>query len=136
MRFQSYGDLRWIKVLGAACGSFSPMSPEFQATPTEETPTEETVREALRSVDDPEAGMNIVELGLVYGIDVEADRVRVRMTMTSAACPMGDYLTEAARDAVLRAYPQLGLVDVELVWEPMWTPEMMSEEARNFFGWQ
>ncbi len=112
------------------------MSPERHATPTEETPTEETVREALRSVDDPEAGLNIVELGLVYGIDVEADRIRVRMTMTSAACPMGDYLTEAARDAVLRATPQIGQVDVELVWEPMWTPEMMSEEARNFFGWQ
>lgn len=112
------------------------MSSERQATPTEETPTEETVREALRSVDDPEAGMNIVELGLVYGIDVEADRIRVRMTMTSAACPMGDYLTEAARDAVLRAYPQIGQIDVDLVWEPMWTPEMMSEEARNFFGWQ
>ena len=112
------------------------MNPQTQAAPTEETPTEETVREALRSVDDPEAGMNIVELGLVYGIDVEADRIRVRMTMTSAACPMGDYLTEAARDAVLRAYPLAGQVDVELVWEPMWTPEMMSEEARNFFGWQ
>ena len=49
---------------------------------------------------------------------------------------MGDFLTGAARDAVLRAYPQVGQVDVELVWEPMWTPDMMSEEARNFFGWQ
>lgn len=99
-------------------------------------PTEESVREALQTVDDPEAGMNIVELGLVYAIDVAEERIRVRMTMTSPACPMGDYLTEAARDAVRRAHPLVTQVDIELVWEPMWTPEMMSEEARNFFGWK
>lgn len=99
-------------------------------------PTEESVRESLKEVQDPEAGMDIVELGLVYGVDVGEGFVRVRMTMTSAACPMGDYLTEAARDAVLRAHPAVSRVDIDLVWEPMWTPDMMSEEARNFFGWQ
>ena len=109
----------------------SPMSSEAA-----ETPTEESVREALKAVDDPEAGMNIVELGLVYAVEVAEDRIRVRMTMTSPACPMGDYLTESARDAVRRAYPLVREVDVDLVWEPMWTPEMMSEEARNFFGWR
>lgn len=101
-----------------------------------ETPTEESVREALRTVDDPEAGMDIVELGLVYGIEAGADRIHVRMTMTSAACPMGDMITESAREAVLQAHPRVGEVEIELVWEPMWTPEMMSEEARNYFGWQ
>lgn len=99
-------------------------------------PTEESVRESLKSVEDPEAGMDIVALGLVYGIDVEGDLVRVRMTMTSAACPMGDMLTDAARSAVLGAHPGVDRVDVELVWEPMWTPDMMSAEARDFFGWQ
>jgi metal-sulfur cluster biosynthetic enzyme len=99
-------------------------------------PTEDSVREALRTVDDPEAGMDIVELGLVYGIEAGADRIHVRMTMTSASCPMGDMITESAREAVLQAHPQVGEVEIELVWEPMWTPEMMSEEARNFFGWK
>ena len=100
------------------------------------TPTEESVRASLKAVEDPEAGMDIVELGLVYGVDVESDLIRVRMTMTSAACPMGEFLTDAARAAVLRAHPTVSRVDVELVWEPMWTPDMMSPEARDFFGWR
>ncbi len=99
-------------------------------------PTEESVREALRSVDDPEAGMNIVELGLVCGIEAGADRIHVRMTMTSAACPMGEMITDEAREAVRRAHPQVPQVDIELVWEPAWTPERMSAEARAFFGWK
>lgn len=99
-------------------------------------PTPDSVREALKTVDDPEAGMDIVELGLVYDIEAGSDRVHVRMTMTSAACPMGDMIMEEARRAVLQAHPQLRQVDIELVWEPMWTPEMMSEQARNFFGWR
>lgn len=102
----------------------------------EDTPTPDSVRAALKTVDDPEAGMDIVELGLVYDIEVRPGRIHVRMTMTSAACPMGDMIMEEARRAVLRAHPQVGQVDIELVWEPMWTPEMMSEEARNFFGWR
>lgn len=102
----------------------------------EDTPTPDSVRAALKTVDDPEAGMDIVELGLVYDIEVRPGRIHVRMTMTSAACPMGDMIMEEARRAVLRAHPRVGQVDIELVWEPMWTPEMMSEEARNFFGWR
>lgn len=99
-------------------------------------PTPDSVRAALKTVDDPEAGMDIVELGLVYEIEAQPQHIRVRMTMTSAACPMGDMITEAARHAVLRAHPQVGQVDIELVWDPMWTPDMMSEDARNFFGWR
>ena len=98
-------------------------------------PTEENVREALRSVDDPEVGMNIVDLGLVYRIDVAPQRVRVEMTMTSAACPMGDMITDNARRAVSAALPEAVAVDVVLVWEPPWTPELMSESARQTFGW-
>ena len=97
---------------------------------------EEALLDALRSVDDPEAGMNIVELGLVYGVDAVPPVANVRMTMTSAACPLGDYLTDAVRDALRARFPELEQVNVELVWEPPWTPERMSEEARNFFGWK
>jgi metal-sulfur cluster biosynthetic enzyme len=106
-------------------------------------PTEEALLDALRAVDDPEAGMNIVELGLVYGVEATPDRnaparwqVTVRMTMTSPACPMADYLSDAVRDALRARFPELEQVNVELVWEPPWTPERMSEEARNFFGWK
>lgn len=106
-------------------------------------PTEEALLDALRSVDDPEAGMNIVELGLVYGVEAAQHtsapapwRATVRMTMTSPACPLGDYLSDAVRDALRARFPELEEVSVELVWEPPWTPDRMSEEARNFFGWK
>ena len=99
-------------------------------------PAEDALLDALRAVDDPEAGMNIVELGLVYGVEANPPAARVRMTMTSPACPLGDYLTDAVRDALLARFPEITQVEVELVWEPPWTPERMSEEARNFFGWK
>ena len=100
-----------------------------------ELPTEETVREALRRVEDPEVGMSIVELGLVYRIDVAPKRVHVQMTMTTPACPMGDLITDEARRAVGALLPAGVEVDIELVWEPPWTPDMMSESAKQTFGW-
>jgi metal-sulfur cluster biosynthetic enzyme len=99
-------------------------------------PSEEALLDALRSVDDPEAGMNIVELGLIYGVEATPPTATVRMTMTSAACPLGDFLTDAVRDALLARFAELEEVNVELVWDPPWTPDRMSEEARNFFGWK
>lgn len=98
-------------------------------------PDEERVREALRSVDDPEVGMNIVDLGLVYGIDIAPQRVRVELTMTTPACPLGDLISENAHRAVSAALPLDVAVEVELVWDPPWTPDMMSETARQTFGW-
>jgi metal-sulfur cluster biosynthetic enzyme len=97
--------------------------------------SEDQVREALRSVDDPEVGINIVDLGLVYRIDVTSERVRVEMTMTTQACPMGDLITDNARRAVAALAPEGVAVDIELVWEPFWTPDMMSEVAKQTFGW-
>ena len=98
-------------------------------------PTEEAVREALHSVEDPEVGMSIVELGLVYRIDVAAERVRVQLTMTSPACPLGDLITDNARRAVGAVLPEGVDVDIELVWEPPWTPDLMSDSAKQTFGW-
>jgi metal-sulfur cluster biosynthetic enzyme len=100
------------------------------------SPSEEALLDALRSVNDPEAGMNIVELGLIYGVEAAPPVATVRMTMTSAACPLGDFLTDAVRDALRACFPELQEVNVELVWDPPWTPDRMSEEARNFFGWK
>jgi metal-sulfur cluster biosynthetic enzyme len=99
-------------------------------------PTEEELLDALRSVEDPEAGMNVVDLGLVYGAEAAPPRAAVRMTMTSPACPLGDYLSDSVKEALLRRFPELTEVAVEFVWEPPWTPERMSESARTHFGWR
>jgi metal-sulfur cluster biosynthetic enzyme len=97
--------------------------------------TEDEVRDALRDVIDPEVGMNVVDLGLVYGIEASAERIAVRMTMTTPACPMGEMILDSARDAIRAAAPSVPRIDVDLVWEPPWTPDMMSEAARGHFGW-
>jgi metal-sulfur cluster biosynthetic enzyme len=97
--------------------------------------TEDEVRDALRDVIDPEAGMNIVDLGLVYGVEAGPERIAVRMTMTTPACPMGEMIVESARDAIRAAAPSVPRIDVDLVWDPPWTPDMMSEIARGHFGW-
>ena len=98
-------------------------------------PAEEQLREVLRQVDDPEVGMNIVDLGLVYRIDIMPGRVHVELTMTTPACPMGDLISANALRALGAAVPQDTAVDVALVWDPPWTPDMMSESARQTFGW-
>ncbi|HEY9532653.1 MAG TPA: metal-sulfur cluster assembly factor [Burkholderiales bacterium] len=96
---------------------------------------EADVKEALKTVEDPEAGMNIVDLGLVYGIAVEPGKVRVEMTMTSPACPVGAYLVDESAAAIRAVAPAGTDVQVELVWDPPWTPELMSPEAQSRFGW-
>ena len=98
-------------------------------------PDDDAVREALRQVEDPEAGMNIVDLGLVYAIEVSPGQVGVEMTMTTAACPMTDMIVDQARDAVTALVPEGTAVDVRLVWDPPWTPDKMTGVAREHFGW-
>ena len=98
-------------------------------------PADDALLEALRQVDDPEAGMNIVDLGLVYAVEVGADFVRVEMTMTTAACPMAEMLTEEVRSRIAGMVPDGTAVDVRLVWDPPWTPDRMSGIAREHFGW-
>jgi len=98
-------------------------------------PDEDAVREALRQVMDPEAGMNIVDLGLIYGVEVDDGGVRVEMTMTSAACPMADMIVDEVHAALGSVVPSGVPVDVELVWDPPWTPERMTGFAREHFGW-
>lgn len=93
------------------------------------------VYDALREVDDPEAGMNIVELGLVYRVQTSAGRIDVDMTMTTPACPVADLLVDQARAAIAAIAPEGTEVVVQLVWEPFWTPSMMSGIAREHFGW-
>jgi metal-sulfur cluster biosynthetic enzyme len=98
-------------------------------------PDASAIYDALREVDDPEAGMNIVELGLVYRVEPIDTRIEIDMTMTTAACPVADLLVEQATQAVQRICPPGTEVRVQLVWEPIWNPSMMSGTAREFFGW-
>lgn len=95
--------------------------------------SEELVMTALSQVDDPEVGINIVDLGLIYGVEMADGRVRVTMTMTTSTCPLHAYITEAARSAVA-SLPGVESVEVEMVWDPPWKPELMSEAARRQLG--
>jgi metal-sulfur cluster biosynthetic enzyme len=93
--------------------------------------TDADVREALRAVIDPEIGINIVDLGLVYGVHVDANAVRITMTMTSPACPLRDYLQDLLHSTISSRWPDVRSVEVEIVSDPPWTDEMMSEAARR-----
>ena len=103
--------------------------------PTNGAPAEQAVRDALRTVIDPEAGMNIVDLGLVYRIEAGPQSVVVDITMTTPACPMGDMITDNARDAIRYVAPAGTQVDVRLVWDPPWDQSKMSPHAKKHFGW-
>ena len=95
--------------------------------------TKEEVFEALRTVEDPELGMDVVELGLVYDVDVEDSNVKVTHSLTSIGCPAGPMIEEGIRDAAA-SVPGVEQVDVELVWDPAWTPERMSDDAKFILG--
>ncbi|MCC6201991.1 MAG: metal-sulfur cluster assembly factor [Gammaproteobacteria bacterium] len=97
-------------------------------------PTEEDVLTALRDVVDPELGMNIVDLGLVYGITIEADRIHIQMTMTTPACPMSGLIVDNVRETVAAFAPDVAEIEVDLVWDPPWHPGLMSDGARTLFG--
>jgi metal-sulfur cluster biosynthetic enzyme len=100
----------------------------------EPTEAEDRVRAALRQVIDPELGYNIVDLGLVYDVTVSADGdVVVTMTTTTPGCPATNYLKAGAGEAA-SAVEGVDTVDVELTYEPRWTPEQMSPEAKAHFG--
>ena len=94
----------------------------------------EAVIEVLRTVYDPEIPVNIYELGLVYGIDVdEENHVKVRMTLTSPMCPVAESLPPEVEQKV-RAVPGVAHAEVDLTWEPPWSPSMMTEAAKLQLG--
>lgn len=97
-------------------------------------PSENEVRESLKSVIDAEVGINIVDLGLVYGVGVSPAGIRVTMTMTAASCPMGEYLKEQVLETLRKTFPEAGPAEVEVVWDPPWSPAIMSDAARRKLG--
>ena len=97
------------------------------------TLNEEAVRRALRQVKDPELDMNIVDLGLVYDVEVADGDVRIAMTLTSPGCPAGPMITNDVYK-VVRALEGVQDVDVDIVWEPYWTPERIDPKVRALMG--
>jgi metal-sulfur cluster biosynthetic enzyme len=93
------------------------------------------VTRALTRVVDPEMSLDIVNLGLVIGVRAVAGSAEVRMTMTSAACPVAEIIMADVADSLRRELGEDFAVDVQLVWDPPWTPEHMSERARAVMGW-
>jgi len=97
-------------------------------------PTSEAVRKAIRAVKDPELNLNIVDIGLIYDVAVaEEGDVRVQMTLTSPGCPSGPEIIDQVKQ-VVSDMEGVRSVDVELVWEPYWTPEKMDPRVRAFLG--
>jgi metal-sulfur cluster biosynthetic enzyme len=98
-------------------------------------PNEEEVLEALRVIVDPEIGLPIVDLGLVYGVDIEDDgKVKVTYTLTSMGCPVGPMIEGQVRQ-IVESLPGVGEVALELTFKPAWSPEMMNEEAKAALGY-
>ena len=96
---------------------------------------EAPLRAALARVVDPELSLSIIDVGLVYGIDVTEGVVRVRLTMTSPACPMSEVVLDDAGSELRRVLPTGYTVDLQLVWEPPWEPARLSAKARLLMGW-
>ena len=95
--------------------------------------TKENVYEALKNVIDPEIGFNIVDLGLVYDVEVQNGKVNIKMTLSSPSCPLSGTILSWVESAV-RNLEGVEDVDIQLVWEPKWSIEMASEEVKRALG--
>jgi metal-sulfur cluster biosynthetic enzyme len=96
-------------------------------------PTKDDVIEAMRGVEDPELGMDIVDLGLLYDVEVEGPNVKVIHSLTSIGCPAGPMIQEDIHRTASEL-PGVEEVEVELTWDPPWTPERMSDDAKFILG--
>jgi len=96
--------------------------------------SEELIYEKLRECYDPEIPVNIVDLGLIYDVKIEDDKIFIKMTLTAPGCPLHTMISEEVRNKLL-TIENVKDVEVQVVWDPPWGPEMMSEEAKRILGW-
>ncbi len=96
-------------------------------------PTKDDITEALRQVEDPELGMDIVDLGLLYDVEVSGPRVKVVYSLTSMGCPAGPLIQQDI-ERVVQEVPEVEAVDTELTFDPPWTPDKMSDDAKFILG--
>ncbi len=101
----------------------------------ETLPTQEAVLDVLRQVHDPELGINLVDLGLIYDVQIEGRSVQVDMTLTTPGCPMHSYIARQAWHAI-NNMPEVQDATVRVVWDPPWTPDRLSPAARAKLGWE
>ena len=97
--------------------------------------TREQIRETLKEILDPEVGINIVDLGLVYQIELRPEELYIQITMTSPTCPLSGVITRHMDQVLRKTFPDLGEMTIELVWDPPWSPELMSDTAKKQLGW-
>ena len=96
--------------------------------------TKDQVMAALQGVEDPELGLSVVDMGLIYNVDIVDDTVKVEMTLTTPGCPLHDSIGRGAQAAVAKV-PGVKTADVRMVWDPPWNPGLMSESAKKAMGW-
>jgi metal-sulfur cluster biosynthetic enzyme len=107
----------------------TPEGPDGSGTP----PTADQVKLALRKVKDPELNLNIIDLGLVYEIGVDGSEVDIDMTLTSPGCPAGPQIMGDV-ERVVKAMPGVSAVNINLVWQPFWSPEKIEPRVRAYMG--
>ncbi len=95
---------------------------------------EELVYEALKEVIDPELGLNVVDLGLIYEVEIDAGRIAITMTLTTPGCPLHATFSEQIEGVLRERIPGLEEVSVQLVWNPPWSPGLISEEGLEWLG--
>lgn len=96
-------------------------------------PDETTIYDALKQIYDPEVGINIVDMGLIYSLEINGDKVDITMTLTSPGCPAGPQILGQI-DSAVKGLGGVENVDINVVWSPPWSPDMLSEEARDQLG--
>ena len=96
-------------------------------------PGQEAVYEILKQVYDPEVGINIVDMGLIYGVEIEGKKIGLIMTLTSPACPAGPHILNEV-DGKLKEMEGIEDVDISVVWTPPWSPDMLTDDAKDQLG--
>jgi metal-sulfur cluster biosynthetic enzyme len=92
------------------------------------------IADLLHQVIDPEVGVNVVDLGLIYAIRVSEDTASIRMSLTTPGCPLSAYMEDSIQ-RLLWGTPGIENIDLQIIWEPAWSTEMMSERAKRELGW-
>ncbi|WP_404421660.1 putative Fe-S cluster assembly protein SufT [Nibricoccus sp. IMCC34717] len=127
-----------FRIAAADASAIQGFSATAQETTGHQEFSEQAVWDALRTCFDPEIPINIVDLGLIYDLAVEKaadgkNRIEVKMTLTAPGCGMGPVIAEDARQKI-QALPDVGEAKVHIVWDPVWTPQMISPEGRKKLG--